>query len=96
MYTLHETNLFSDWLTALRDTRGKAAILRRLVRVQMGNLGDVKHLGAGLFEMRVNVGPGYRIYCVRRGDVLIVLLCGGDKSSQKKDIASARKLAKEC
>lgn len=96
MYTIHETNIFSDWLTALRDARGKAAILRRLVRVQMGNLGDVKPLGDGLFEMRVDSGPGYRVYCVRRGDVLIVLLCGGDKSTQEKDIASARKLAKEC
>lgn len=96
MFRVQETNIFSGWLSSLRDVRGKAAILRRLVRVQMGNLGDAKSFGDGLFEMRVDTGPGYRLYYIWRGDVLIILLCGGDKSSQRKDIAMARKVAKEC
>lgn len=84
---------FDEWLTALRDPIGKARIIQRLLRLTEGNLGDVKPVGNGIHEMRVNSGPGYRIYWLRSGDVAIVLLCGGDKSTQSKDIARARDIA---
>jgi len=75
--------------------RGKIAIARRIERAARGNLGDVKAVGEGLSELRVDVGPGYRLYFVKREKVVIVLLAGGDKSTQQADIRRARKLAKE-
>lgn len=75
--------------------RGKIAIARRVERAARGNLGDVKAVGEGLSELRVDVGPGYRLYFVKRGEVVIVLLAGGNKSTQQADIRRARKLAKE-
>lgn len=95
MYHIRQTDTFRKWLAALRDTGGKARIVSRLDSAKLGNLGDAKSLGAGLFEMRIHVGPGYRVYYKKHREVLIVLLCGGDKSSQARDIERARKIAQE-
>jgi putative addiction module killer protein len=95
MLEIRETDEFSDWLKALRDNVAKAKILVRLQRLANGNRGDVKPVGEGISELRINHGPGYRVYYVRRGEELIILLCGGDKDSQTKDIAKAKKLAGE-
>ena len=83
---------FKAWLDALRDKAAQRKIAQRIVRVQAGLLGDAKFFG-GIGELRVDFGPGYRIYFVKRGTEIIILLCGGDKSSQRKDIIRARKLA---
>jgi len=95
MIEVRETGTFSEWLSGLRDARAKAEVARRLRRLALGNPGDVKPVGEGVSELRIHYGPGYRVYFVQRGSLLIVLLCGGDKSTQAKDIASALKLAKE-
>lgn len=84
---------FKGWLGALRDRRGAARIQIRLERLAAGNPGDVKPIGGGLSELRIDVGPGYRVYFMRRGGRLIVVLCGGDKASQDRDIAEARTIA---
>ena len=81
---------WQDWFSELKDRRGKAAIDARLQRVQRGHLGDFKPVGSGVFELRVHVGPGYRIYAAEDGDTFVVLLCGGSKGSQRRDIARAR------
>ena len=94
MYQLRETDVFGKWLRALRDMRAKARILARLDSARLGNLGDARSVGGGVSEMRVDVGVGYRVYFTRRRRVILVLLCGGDKSSQSKDIAHAKQLAK--
>jgi len=94
VYQLRETDIFGNWLSKLRDARAKARILARLESARLGNLGDVRFVGEGVSEMRVDVGAGYRVYFTRRQRVVILLLCGGDKSSQAKDIAHARRLAK--
>ena len=95
IWQIGSTPVFDAWLRKLRDRTARAVIARRIDRVAEGNLGDVKSLGDGISEMRVDHGPGYRVYFTRRGDVLIVLLCGGDKGSQTRDIARARTLAQE-
>ena len=95
MIEVRLTETFADWLADLRDRRAAARIAERLRRLALGNPGDVKPVGDGLSELRVDFGPGYRVYYVQRGAVLIVVLCGGDKSSQSRDIASAKALAKE-
>jgi putative addiction module killer protein len=94
-YILQQTDTFNRWLRAMRDLRARTAILRRLDRVREGNLGDVKRIGDGVSEMRLDVGPGYRVYFTRRGNTVILLLCGGDKSSQARDIELAKRLAGE-
>jgi putative addiction module killer protein len=96
MYTIRQTSIFAKWLSGLRDLRAKARILARLKQAERGNLGDVKTVGAGISEMRVDVGPGYRLYYTRRHEMLIVLLVGGDKTSQQRDIQRAIELAKDC
>ncbi len=88
-FRIVRTGAFIRWLDALRDRKGQTIIARRLERVAGGNLGDVKALGRGLHELRVAYGPGYRIYFTFEDDVIVVLLTGGDKSSQKRDIAAA-------
>ena len=95
MIEVRETEVFSEWLSGLRDARAKAEIARRVRRLALGNTGDVKPVGEGVSELRIHYGPGYRVYYRQRGSLLIVLLCGGDKSSQTKDITLALKLAKE-
>lgn len=94
-YLIQQTDIFAHWHGALRDLRARIAIARRIDRAAAGNLGDVKPVGEGVSEMRVDVGPGYRLYFTRRGEMLILLLCGGDKSSQSRDIALAKRLAGE-
>lgn len=90
-----ETVLFSDWLESLRDKVARTKIQARILRLRLGNPGDVKPVGEGVSEMRVDFGPGYRIYFIRHGSELIILLAGGDKSSQAKDIRAALKLARD-
>jgi putative addiction module killer protein len=93
--TLIRSSDFDRWLSGLADHRAKARILARLKSASLGNFGDCKPVGDGVFEMRVHVGPGYRVYYSRIGAIVYVLLTGGDKSSQAKDIALARKLSCE-
>ena len=95
MIEIRETETFSSWLTALRDDQARARIAVRIRRLAFGNPGDVKSVGEGVSELRIHHGPGYRVYFVQRGTLLIVLLCGGDKSTQERDIATAKRLAKE-
>jgi putative addiction module killer protein len=92
---LKRTDEFSVWLSGLRDIRAKAKILARIDRLALGNPGDVAPVGNGVSEMRIHYGPGYRVYFVQRGKEVVILLCGGDKSSQASDIAAAKKLADE-
>ena len=87
------TESFVVWLTNLKDERARARIVARLDRLAMGNPGDVKPVGQGMSEMRIDCGPGYRVYFVQRGDTLIVVLAGGNKKSQSKDIELALKAA---
>ena len=93
MYQIRQTEAFAKWLVGLRDARGKARILARLDSARLGNLGDTRSVGAGVSEMRVDVGAGYRVYFTRHRRVVIILLCGGDKSTQTKDIVRAKALA---
>jgi len=92
---VRQTTRFATWLAGLRDDRARARILKRLDRASDGNLGDVAPVGEGVSEMRIFYGPGYRVYFIQRGSELIVLLCGGDKSTQGADIEEAKALAKE-
>ena len=94
MNTLLQTDEFSAWLRGLKDARAKAVIFNRLDRATKGNFGDAKTLAGGVSEMRVDVGPGYRIYYARRGEVIYLLLVGGDKSTQARDIQHAKALLK--
>ena len=94
-YRLEQTIGFVQWLHDLRDTLGRARILKRLRRVADGNLGDVKAIGDGVHELRMFFGPGYRVYFMFQGDALIFLLAGGDKSSQERDIANAKEVARQ-
>jgi putative addiction module killer protein len=86
---------FARWLSGLRDREAQLRIATRLRRLEAGNPGDCKSVGDGVQEMRLSYGPGYRLYFVRRGDVVVILLCGGDKKSQTADIARAKTLARE-
>ena len=95
MIEVRETEVFSKWLRELRDRRGRRAIVVRIQRLAQGNAGDVKTVGHGVSELRIRYGPGYRVYFVRRGEALIILVAGGDKRSQKQDIAMAVELARE-
>jgi putative addiction module killer protein len=95
MIEIRQTVAFSDWLAALRDRAAKARIEVRIRRLSLGNPGDVKPVGEGVSELRIAHGPGYRVYFVQRGDVLVVLLCGGDKSSQDRDIERAKAMARQ-
>jgi putative addiction module killer protein len=95
MIEIRETSVFTRWLRSLRDEEARARIAARVRRLAFGNPGDVKPVGKGISELRIHLGPGYRVYFVQRGQVLIVLLCGGDKSTQQSDIAAAKLLAKE-
>jgi putative addiction module killer protein len=93
MIEIRETKIYSTWFSRLRDERAKARINMRIYRLSLGNPGDVKPVGSGVSEMRIDYGPGYRVYFVQRGQKLVILLCGGDKSSQTEDITSAKALA---
>ncbi|HMQ57154.1 MAG TPA: type II toxin-antitoxin system RelE/ParE family toxin [Rhizobiaceae bacterium] len=84
-----------QWANSLRDGRAKAKIAMRIERMAAGNPGDVAPVGEGVSEARIHFGPGYRLYFVERGRTIIILLCGGDKSTQNRDIARAKQLAKD-
>jgi putative addiction module killer protein len=86
---------FTEWLNSLRDKGVQAKIRVRLRRLEAKNFGDVKPVGEGVSELRIPVGPGYRVYCARRGRQLVILLCGGDKNSQEADVKHAKKFWKE-
>jgi putative addiction module killer protein len=94
-YRLVQTPTFSRWLKNLKNLQAKAVILLRLKHAQAGHLGDVKPVGGGVSELRWHMGPGYRVYFCKREDEVILLLAGGDKSTQQRDIARAQQLAKE-
>lgn len=93
MFAIRQTETFAKWLGDLSDSRASERVAQRLVRLQSGLLGDVKPVGEGISELRIDYGPGYRVYFVQRGRVLIVLLCGGDKRTQRQDINKAKALA---
>jgi putative addiction module killer protein len=95
MLTLIQSSIFDIWLSGLSDQKAKARILARLRSATFGNFGDCKPVGEGISEMRIDVGAGYRVYYTRTGATVYVLLVGGDKSSQKKDIVLAKKLARK-
>lgn len=95
MYTLEKTETFLKWYGCLKDVLAKQRIFSRLLRIELGNLGDVKPVGEGVFEIRIDAGPGYRLYYALRGITVILLLCGGDKSTQQKDIDKAKTMWKE-
>lgn len=95
MFDIHQTETFTKWRSKLKDDRAKAYIAARLDRLYFGHIGDAAPVGEGVSELRIHYGPGYRIYFQKRGSAIVVLLCGGDKSTQAKDIAKAKILAKE-
>lgn len=92
---VRQTDVFSAWFAGLRDRRGRGRITARIRRLSLGNPGDVKPVGAGVSEMRIDHGPGYRVYFVGRGEAIVILLCGGDKRTQDRDIKRALDLAQE-
>lgn len=95
MIEVRQTEVFAGWLFGLRDIRARARIQARIDRLESGNVGDAKPVGQGVSEMRIDYGPGYRVYFVKRGAELVILLAGGDKSSQSRDISKALSLAAE-
>ena len=95
MIELRKTRRFADWLDGLRDLRARARVQARINRLADGNPGDAKSVGGGVSELRVDYGPGYRVYFTWRGTELVILLAGGDKSTQASDIKAAQKLAHE-
>lgn len=95
MLEIRQTAVFSEWMVRLRDTDGRAVIARRIERMASGNFGDHKSVGEGVSELRVSVGPGYRVYYLQRGRRIVILLCAGDKSSQRRDISKAKLLAQQ-
>ena len=95
MFELVETAVFTRWIEGLRDRDGRARIATRLARLALGHRGDAKSVGDGVSELRVDVGPGYRVYFLRRRRRVLLLLCGGDKQSQARDIVRAKAMAKE-
>jgi len=93
-YTVKRLEEFSEWLKGLKDSLTRQRLNKRLRKVQLGNLGDVEPVGGGVYEMREHFGPGWRMYYVQKGDALVVMLGGGDKSTQQADINRAIELAK--
>ena len=94
MVEVRKTDLFASWLDGLRDTRARARVLARIERLAAGNPGDAAPVGEGVSELRIDIGPGYRVYFKKRGRELILLLAGGDKSTQARDIRAALRLAR--
>jgi putative addiction module killer protein len=92
---VRQTEIFARWLANLRDGQARARINARIRRLSVGNFGDAKPLGGGVSEMRIDYGPGYRVYFIRRGEALVILVAGGDKRTQNQDIAMAIKLARD-
>lgn len=94
MIEIRQTDLYARWIEKLRDWQAKAPIAIRIRRLSLGNPGDVRSVGGGVSELRIDHGPGYRVYFMKRGEALVILLAGGDKSSQAGDIRNARELAR--
>ena len=90
---IRRTPIYKDWLSKLKDGVARARIITRVDRLEEGNSGDSRSVGSGVVELRINFGPGYRVYYIQRGEIYILLLCGGDKSTQSKDIERAKLLA---
>ena len=95
MYEIKSTQIFSKWLSKLKDIRGKVSIARRIERMENGNFGDVKSINSNISELRITTGPAYRVYFTKIEDTIIILLVGGDKSTQSKDIKKAKELLEE-
>ena len=95
LYRQGRSNPFSEWLASLRDARAVGVVRSRLNRIRLGNFGDCKSVGGGVEELRIDFGPGYRVYYGREGSLLVVLLCGGSKKSQARDIVTAQRQWKE-
>jgi len=93
MFEVRQTLIFEDWLDNLTDKRAAGQIAKRILRLEAGLFGDVKPIGEGLSELRIDVGPGYRVYFVQHGQMLILLLCGGNKRTQKRDIERAKQIS---
>ncbi|GHT68630.1 addiction module antitoxin RelB [Spirochaetia bacterium] len=93
MITVRETEHFKTWIRAINDRQTKQIINARIRRISTGNFGDTKPVGDGISELRIDYGPGYRVYYIRRGDELVILLCGSDKSTQDETIKAAKKIA---
>lgn len=93
MFEIRKTSVYAEWIDKLRDVMGRARILARVERLAQGNAGDSKHVGEGVFELRVDTGPGYRVYYTQQGSQFVILLVGGDKSTQSKDINKAIRMA---
>ena len=95
MFEIIQSTTFSNWLVSLKDAQARMRIYARLDRVALGNFGDAQPVGEGLTELRIHCGPGYRLYCMQRGMRVVVMLCGGDKSSQSRDIEQAKIIAQD-
>lgn len=95
MIEVRQTVGFVRWFATLRDIRARARIQVRIDRLTLGHVGDAKPVGRGVSELRIDYGPGYRVYFTRRGEMIVILLCGGDKSSQERDIKAALALAQQ-
>ncbi|MCJ2142696.1 type II toxin-antitoxin system RelE/ParE family toxin [Methylobacterium sp. E-066] len=95
MPTIHQTEIYAAWFAGLRDERARIRIDVRIKRLALGNAGDVKPVGEGVSEMRIDYGPGYRVYFAQRGREIVLLLCGGDKRSQDRDIREAQSLNRQ-
>lgn len=94
MLQIRKTDVYAAWIDGLHDLKGRARILVRIERLAAGNPGDVKPVGEGVSELRIDLGPGYRVYFTKRGRELVILLAGGDKSTQATDIKTALRLAR--
>jgi len=95
MIEVRQTEVFANWFANLRDRKAKARVQVRIDRMEVGNFGDVAPVGQGISEMRIAYGPGYRVYFVQKGPIIVILLCGGDKSSQSSDIIKAKAIANQ-
>ena len=95
MHAINKTEYFENWFRRLHDFKAKARILARLKRIELGNFGNCEPVGNGIFELKIDYGPGYRVYFTRSKGILIILLNGGDKSSQSNDIKKAKQIATE-
>lgn len=95
MIEVRQTDIFANWFKKLRDRKAKARIQARIDRIEIGNFGDVAPVGEGVSELRIHYGPGYRVYFIQRGPVVVILLSGGDKGSQNADIKWAKEIAKQ-
>ena len=94
MFEMRKTETYRKWIDGLRDVRARARVLARVERLSAGNPGDVRSVGGGVSELQIDLGPGYRVYFTKRGRVIVILLAGGDKSSQGQDIKVAQRLAR--